>query len=137
MPRKKTIQPPPPEPILLKNGINMEIWEKKHRVTYRGSQKRYEWDDKCEKFLEKVADDYFIPDPTEPDGKPYRYSPPKNDYLRNGLQFAKEMERRGFAGEEGRDTSSLRKKLYIYIKPNIEVYRKALEAMREGTSCAQ
>ena len=128
MPRKKPVQPLPPEPILLENGIYMEIWEKKHRVTYRGSPNRYKWEDKCDKFLGIVADDYFSPDPNKPKGAPFLYSPPQNDYLKNGSQFAREMERRGFAGIEGWDTSSLRKKMYGYIKPNIEVYRKALEA---------
>ena len=51
--------------------------------------------------------------------------------LRNAKQFAEEMERRGFAREEGQDTSSLRKTVYKFVKPHIETYRRAVEAARK------
>ena len=130
MPRKKTVPPPLDAEFTLPSDDKVEIGSVEahaYRTATRGRAKVIECWLKNDAILKYVFGDYFIiEDKRGGVLVSSKYSPPKDDYLRNASAFARHIEQSLIANPSGPDSSSLRKKHYPEIKRHIEAMRNAL-----------
>ena len=119
MSRKKNIQPDPDTEFTLEDGTIVEIRGPGTFIIGRGLHMQDKHHELCDKILEQVAEIYL-----SPSGR--KTVVEKDDILKSASTFDRAMQTNRLYPMSG-DDSSMRKRIYPYVKEQIEILAKCIE----------
>ena len=131
MPRKKQVQLPPIESIVI-DGWTIEVRDKTCPEIGRGLHMRYDFEEWRDEVARWVIPQYL--DETGP-----KTLHPEDDFLVSASKFSNTLsQKRSDLYPESGDDSSVRKRLYPYLIAEIKVLTEAINEIRnKGTFRAQ
>ncbi len=123
MPRKKTIQPAPDMEFPLDDGTIVEIRGPGTFIIGRGRHMQDKHQEYRDKILDHIAEIYL-----SPSGR--KNVAEKDDILKSASTFDRAMQTTPLYPMSG-DDSSMRKRVYPYVKEQIEIFAKCIERAKK------
>ena len=119
MPRKETVQPDPEKTFTLADGTTVDIRGRGTYLIGRGLHMRDKHQELCCKITEPVADIYLSKSGRKTVAE-------KDDILKSASIFDRYLQNTQLYPISG-DDSSVRKRIYRYVKKEIELLAKCIE----------